>query len=79
MCHWKCCLLHSFGQPYFTKKTHIFILLDVGGPSTSIHVKEKKKTIKKKTLSRLGIEENFSNQIRHICKYYLNTVLKASH
>lgn len=36
-------LLYSFGQPYFTKETHIIILLAVGKATTSIRVKEKKK------------------------------------
>lgn len=50
-------LLYSFGQPYFTKETHIIILLAVGKATTSIRVKEKKKN-----LSKIGIEGNFSNQ-----------------
>ena len=41
-------LLYNFGQPYFTKKTHIIILLDVRKASTSIPVKEKKKNTRKK-------------------------------
>lgn len=72
-------LLYSFGQPYFTKETHIIILLDVGKATTSIRVKEKKKHKEKNKLSKIGIEGNFSNQIKCICKNNLNTILKVFH
>lgn len=48
MCHWKMVSMTQLWTALLHRENHIFILLDVGGPSTSIHVKEKNTRKKKK-------------------------------